>query len=217
MENNINKVVGRNIRTLRTHMNISQSKLSTMLGISIPTMSLYEKGERSVPLEILISLSRIFNISVDALLSISTFDKREEYKVFFEHFKLNSNGYVTAGETVVSNPYSMYFTVEDINGDTLLFLRTNEATEGVMLVSESSIPNKSSQIDIDELKTKKLFLTTIGVFSNDRDNKLTYTYIDKGNTPLVLKNKQKFIYYGYLVARISHSVKTEEFFHLINK
>lgn len=217
MEKNINQIVGRNLKTLRTRMNISQSKLSAILRISIPTMSLYEKGERSVPLEILITLSRIFNVSIDALLSVSTFEKREEYEVFFEHFKLNSNGYVTAGETKVSNPYAMYFTLEDKNGDTLLFLRTDEATEGVMLVSESSLPTKSDQIDIDELKERKLFLTTIGVFSNGRDNKLTYTYTDTVGNPLVLKNKQKFIYYGYLVARINHSVKTEEFFYLINK
>lgn len=217
MEMNINKVVGRNIKTLRTNMNISQSKLGTMLGISVPTMSLYEKGERSVPLESLVSISRIFNISVDALLSVSTFEKRKEHEVFFEHFKLTNNGYISSGETKVSNPYSMYFTVEDKNGDTLLFLRTDEATEGIMLVSESSLPLKSTQIDIDSLKERQLFLTTIGAFSNGRDNKLTFTYTDMAGNKLVLKNKQKFIYFGYLVARINHLAKTEEFFYLINK
>ena len=214
---NINKVVGRNIKTLRTQKNISQLKLSDMLGISAPTISLYEKGERSVPLENLVTLSRIFNISVDALLSVSTFEMRKEHEVFFEHFKLTNNGYVSSGESKVLNPYSMYFTVEDKNGDTLLFLRTDEATEGIMLVSESSLPLKSSQIDIDSLNPRKIFLTKIGVYSNGRDNKLTYTYTDTVGNKLVLKNKQKFIYFGYLVARISHSVKTEEFFYLLNK
>ena len=39
----INQTIGSNIKNLRTKTNMTQDKLAEMLGVSVPTMSLYEK------------------------------------------------------------------------------------------------------------------------------------------------------------------------------
>ena len=212
MRHSINMAVGRNIKTLRTYKDITQAKLAQILGISIATMSLYEKGERSVPLEYLLTLSRVFNVKLDDLCSLTTFEERKESEVFFEHFKTGSSTIYTAGETKVSNPYSMYFTLEDLNGDTLVFLRSSEITEGIMLVSENPIVGKVDKLDVSHLKNKRLFMTTISVFDQLNGKASLYAYTDIHGQKMIMKNKTMFIYYGYLIARINHIAKTEEFF-----
>ena len=208
----LNQTIGSNIKNLRTKTNMTQDKLAEMLGVSVPTMSLYEKGERSVPHESLVILSRIFNVTIDNLYSISSFEKREEHEIFFEHFTIGSTTVSSDGETLVSNPYSMYFTLTDTNGDTLVFLRTNEVTSGVMLVSESHILSKQSHKDIDKVKSKRLFLSNITLNERTDGREGIYTYTDHLGNNFVMKNKSMFIYYGFLIARINHIAKTEEFF-----
>lgn len=208
----LNKTIGSNIKNLRTKTNMTQDKLAEMLGISIPTMSLYEKGERSVPHESLVILSRVFNVTIDNLFSISSFEKREEHEIFFEHFTLGSTSIVSDGESLVSNPYSMYFTLTDKSGDTLIFLRTHEVTSGIMLVSENHILTKQTNKDMDKVKAKRLFLSTITLNERMDGREGIYTYTDHLGNNFVMKNKAMFIYYGYLIARIHHIAKTEEFF-----
>lgn len=212
MRISLNKIVGQNVKTLRTHGNITQAKLADLLDVSIATMSLYEKGERSIPLEHLLTLSRIFNTKIDELCSISTFEKQKDNEVFFEHFKLGTSTIYTSGETKISNPHSMYFTLEDSNGDTLVFLRSSEITEGIMLVSESQIIDKLEMTDISQLKSKRLFLTTITTYDRTDGKGFVYTYTDHHGKNFLMKNKAMFIYYGYLIARINHLARTDEFF-----
>lgn len=212
MSNSLNQVVGKNIKSLRTYANITQSKLADVLKVSVSTISLYEKGERSVPLEHLATLSRVFNVKIDELCSISIFDQHHENEVFFEHFKIGTSTIYTFGESRISNPHSMYFTIEDSNGDTLVFLRSSEVTEGVMLVSESQIISTLERIDIDDLKNKRLFLTTISTYERQDGRESVYTYTDHNGKNMIMKNRAMFIYYGYLIARIKHLAKTEEFF-----
>ncbi len=208
----LNQTIGSNIKNLRTKTNMTQDKLAEMLGVSVPTMSLYEKGERSVPHESLVILSRVFNVTIDNLFSVSSFEKREEHEIFFERFTIGSTTISSDGEVLVSNPYSMYFTLTDTNGDTLVFLRTNEVTSGVMLVSESHILSKQSHKDIDKVKSKRLFLSTITLNERTDGREGIYTYTDHLGNNFVMKNKSMFIYYGFLIARINHIAKTEEFF-----
>lgn len=212
MDLTLNKIVGANIKTLRIHANMTQGKIADLLQITPGTVSLYESGERSVPLEYLLTFSRIFNISVDALLSSSTFTNREEPTVYFEHFIYGNSTIYTSSETKLSNPYSMYFTLADTNGDTLVFLRTTEVTEGLMLVSESQLTGDIEKIDVSALKEKRLFLSTIAMFEHVDGKDPIYTYTNHVGEKFVMKNKMMFIYYGYLIARIKHIAKTEEFF-----
>ena len=56
------------IRDLREDKDLSQSQLASILNISQSTYSRYESGYLDVPSEVLISLSKFYNVSVDYIL-----------------------------------------------------------------------------------------------------------------------------------------------------
>ena len=60
--------IGQKIAELRMRTGISQQRLAEMLGVSRPTITQIEKGERKVSVDELVRLSEIFNLSVDNLL-----------------------------------------------------------------------------------------------------------------------------------------------------
>ena len=70
--NKINSVIKmyERIRALREDKDLNQSEISKMLNISQSTYSRYENGNLDVPTEILISLSKYYNVSVDYILGL---------------------------------------------------------------------------------------------------------------------------------------------------
>jgi len=66
----INIRLGKSIKKLRGELGISQQRLADLLGVSRPTISQIESGERKVSADDLIKLSNIFNISVEHLLGL---------------------------------------------------------------------------------------------------------------------------------------------------
>ena len=58
------------IRALREDKDLNQSEISKMLNISQSTYSRYENGNLDIPTEILISLSKYYNVSVDYILGL---------------------------------------------------------------------------------------------------------------------------------------------------
>ena len=56
------------LRDLREDHDLSQRKLAEMIGMSQTGYSKYETGENDIPTNILIKLSRIYNVSIDYLL-----------------------------------------------------------------------------------------------------------------------------------------------------
>ncbi|MCK4817974.1 helix-turn-helix transcriptional regulator, partial [bacterium] len=62
--------IGRRIKELRSKVGMSQQRLAEILGVSRPTISQIENGERKIFTDELIKLSETFNISVDNLLNI---------------------------------------------------------------------------------------------------------------------------------------------------
>jgi len=67
---NINRLIGGRIKKLRTMVGYTQLELAEKMGVSRPTISQLENGEKKFTAEELISLSRIFNISVEQLLGL---------------------------------------------------------------------------------------------------------------------------------------------------
>ncbi len=61
---------GLRIKKLRKHLGVSQQRLAELMGISRPTISQIENGERKVYADELIKLSEIFGVSVDSLLNL---------------------------------------------------------------------------------------------------------------------------------------------------
>ena len=73
------------IRDLREDRDLNQTKVAKMLGMSQTGYSKYETGENDVPTQILIKLSRFYNVSIDYLLGETNEPKR--YKPANKHIK----------------------------------------------------------------------------------------------------------------------------------
>jgi transcriptional regulator with XRE-family HTH domain len=65
-----NRNLGRRIRGLRKEAGISQNRLAEMLGVSRPTITQMETGERKVSIDELVRLSEIFDLSIEGMLSL---------------------------------------------------------------------------------------------------------------------------------------------------
>ena len=65
------------IRNLREDMDLNQTKMAKLLGMSQTGYSKYETGENDVPTAILIKLSKIHNVNIDYILGQT--DKKERY------------------------------------------------------------------------------------------------------------------------------------------
>ena len=66
----------RRLRDLREDHDLSQKKLAEKLGMSQTGYSKYETGENDVPTDILIKLSRLYDVSIDYLLGETNDSKR---------------------------------------------------------------------------------------------------------------------------------------------
>ena len=66
----------RRLRDLREDNDFTQQKLAEMIGMSQTGYSKYETGENDIPTQILIKLSRIYNVSIDYLLEESDIPDR---------------------------------------------------------------------------------------------------------------------------------------------
>lgn len=75
----INEVIAKNIYNLRTKKKWTQSQLAEKLNYSDKSVSKWELGDVMPPVEVLISLSELFGVSVDYLLTDNppeNFDKK---------------------------------------------------------------------------------------------------------------------------------------------
>ncbi|RQN09839.1 XRE family transcriptional regulator [Clostridium butyricum] len=63
--------LGKNIKQERLKSNLTQEQLAEMLGISTSYMGRIERGERNLPIDTLIQISNILNVSIDYLLKNS--------------------------------------------------------------------------------------------------------------------------------------------------
>lgn len=65
------------LKSIREDLDIKQKDLAEYLHIKQNTYSQYENGQRQIPLDILISLARFYNTSIDYLLGIT--DEKKPY------------------------------------------------------------------------------------------------------------------------------------------
>ena len=61
----------RRIRDLREDNDLTQKKVAEYLKCSQQVYSNYELGQRDIPTEILINLSKLYNVSTDYILGLS--------------------------------------------------------------------------------------------------------------------------------------------------
>lgn len=70
MRNDCLQIIGKRIHELRTEKGLSQMNLGEMLSVSQDTISLWEKSKSYPPVEMIILLSKIFEVSSDYLLGL---------------------------------------------------------------------------------------------------------------------------------------------------
>lgn len=74
-ETNIKNEVGNKLFELRKEKGLKQEDVAQAVGITRASLSYYEKGERSVDIEVLYKLCRFYDISIDYLFGISKVKK----------------------------------------------------------------------------------------------------------------------------------------------
>jgi transcriptional regulator with XRE-family HTH domain len=77
--NKIDKKLGEKVKSLREMAGLSQKEFAHKIDVSRPTVSQIESGERKLNPDELVSISRLFNISVDVLFNLD-----KEPQVVFE-------------------------------------------------------------------------------------------------------------------------------------
>ena len=70
--------VGEKIRELREETSTPQQKIADLLGVTRQSLSLYEKGERTINVEALGKLAEFFGVSADYLLGLSDVRSTEQ-------------------------------------------------------------------------------------------------------------------------------------------
>lgn len=78
--NNINNIIGENIKKYRLLNNMTQEELSKKLGIAPNTLSNYENGNREPNSDVISKLADIFDISLDELYG-RKFTKEEAIEI----------------------------------------------------------------------------------------------------------------------------------------
>lgn len=61
------RIVATNVRVLRARMDVNQTQLGAMIGLSRPTISRVERGSNSVLLETLEKLAAAFDVDITEL------------------------------------------------------------------------------------------------------------------------------------------------------
>lgn len=64
-------ILGKRLKMLREEANMSRAELALQLNTSIPAISQYENGARTPSDDIKISISKLFNVSLDYLMGLS--------------------------------------------------------------------------------------------------------------------------------------------------
>lgn len=64
------------IRELREDHDLTQTQIATILNMSQTGYSKYETGENDIPTNVLIKLSRFYEVSIDYILGESDSEKR---------------------------------------------------------------------------------------------------------------------------------------------
>jgi len=64
------------LKDLREDHDLKQKDIASLLDISQQYYSEYELGKRSIPIEILITLSKYYKVSTDYILELSDIKKR---------------------------------------------------------------------------------------------------------------------------------------------
>lgn len=113
----MNKTFAENIRELRTSSKLTQTEFAEKINVTQAALSAYEKGTRQPTYETLISISKMFYVSIDWLCGLS--DRKhiqhQEYQdVFKELVKISTIKYPPKSETEYPNVFRVEYDRENM-------------------------------------------------------------------------------------------------------
>jgi len=77
-----NNIFGKRLKMLREEANMSRAELSLQLNTSISAISQYETGTRVPSDEIKISITQLFNVSLDYLMGLSPIKNSQSSEIY---------------------------------------------------------------------------------------------------------------------------------------
>lgn len=120
---------GNKLKRLRENKNLLQKELANIIGISLSSISMYERGERQPDNETLKKFSKFFNVSIDYLLDNEIKDETsidDEMKEIDTLKKLLiKNGFMSKNEDLTEKELDKLFQFVNANKE-FLKGRSNE-------------------------------------------------------------------------------------------
>lgn len=118
---------GNKLKRLRENKNLLQKELANIIGISLSSISMYERGERQPDNETLKKFSKFFNVSIDYLLDNEIKDETsidDEMKEIDTLKKLLiKNGFMSKNEDLTEKELDKLFQFVNANKE---FLKENK-------------------------------------------------------------------------------------------
>lgn len=94
-------MLGKRLKSLREKNGLSQEQLAKKLNLTKSSISMYENNFRIPNVELLIEISKLFNVSIDYMLDIknngNSMESELQEKEILKHL-LIKNGYMNDGE-----------------------------------------------------------------------------------------------------------------------
>lgn len=100
--------VGRKISSLRTINNLTQEDLAEKLHVTRQALSRWERGQAVPPVDIVVELGRIFNVSFDEILCLNESFEIDPNNIFKNHDRQLIINKIILGELEVSIPDIFY-------------------------------------------------------------------------------------------------------------
>ena len=108
---NLKTDLGKRLLSLRKENGYNQDYVANKVGISRASLSYYEKGERSVDIEILYRLAEFYNVSIDYLFGISA--NKSPEREYIDTFATASMGFTSETEEVLWGNYELVELIND--------------------------------------------------------------------------------------------------------
>lgn len=104
-------ILGNRIRDLRENKDLTQKELSEMIGLTPKMISFYENAQRTPPIDVLMKLAKIFNVSVDYLIGNHISDSSKNITIqeqnLLQYYRAFSNDDKSAENKL--GPITKYF------------------------------------------------------------------------------------------------------------
>lgn len=145
---------GKKIKQLREENNLTQTELGEKLNISKATISKYESDKVEPSIPTLISMSKLFNVSVDYILGNDTVNLENEIKIE-NVVKLPVLGSVRAGtggwaiEEVIGHEYA--FNLHDDTSDYYYLKVKGDSMEPRISEGDLALVRKQSDVESGDL------------------------------------------------------------------